>query len=58
MVNETTFGYAWNSYSWIAPKGEFAEDYRKYYRSAVGIDVVGLLLRTALTVPSASALAT
>jgi hypothetical protein len=38
MVNESTFGYAWNSYSWIAPTGEFAEDYRKYYRSAVGID--------------------
>ncbi len=38
MVNETTFGYAKNSYSWIAPTGEYAEDYRQYYRSATGID--------------------
>ena len=38
MVNETSFGFAHNQYSWIAAEGEHAEDLTKYYRSAVGID--------------------
>ena len=38
VVNETTVGFAHNSYSWIQPTGEHFEDYRQYYRSAAGVD--------------------
>ncbi|HZL95585.1 MAG TPA: hypothetical protein VFB99_18150, partial [Vicinamibacterales bacterium] len=38
LVNETTFGRARNSYGWLPAEGEHYEDYRQYYRSAIGID--------------------
>jgi hypothetical protein len=38
LVAETTLGFAHNSYSWIPGTGKYYEDYRQYYRSAVGID--------------------
>ena len=38
MVNEMSGGFGHNSYSWIPGTGKYYEDYRKYYRSAVGVD--------------------
>ena len=38
LVNETTLGFAHNSYAWYSDDGKYKEDYRQYYRSAVGID--------------------
>jgi hypothetical protein len=38
LVNETTVGFAHNSYAWYADDGKYNEDYRQYYRSAVGIE--------------------
>ena len=38
LVNETTVGFAHNSYAWYADDGDHYEDYRQYYRSAVGLE--------------------
>lgn len=38
LVNETTVGFAHNSYAWYADDGKYNEDYRQYYRGAAGID--------------------
>jgi hypothetical protein len=37
LVNETTLGFAHNSYAWYADDGKYYEDYRQYYRDAVGL---------------------
>lgn len=38
LVNETTVGFAHNSYSWVPADDEHFEDYRQFYRSAAGVD--------------------
>jgi hypothetical protein len=38
LVNETTIGFAHNSYAWYSDDGKYEEDYRQYYRSAAGFD--------------------
>ena len=38
LVNETTVGFAHNSYAWYADDGDNYEDYRQYYRSAAGVE--------------------
>jgi len=38
LVNETTLGFAHNSYAWYADDGKYHEDYTQYYRSAVGLE--------------------
>ena len=37
IVNETTFGFAHNTYSWVPAEGKYYEDYRQYYQSALGV---------------------
>jgi len=38
LVNEISFGRSINHYSWLPADGKYYEDYRQYYRSAVGVD--------------------
>ena len=38
LINETTIGFAHNSYGWFSDDGKYKEDYRQYYRSAAGVD--------------------
>ena len=34
LVNETTIGFAHNSYGWFSDDGKYKEDYTQYYRAA------------------------
>jgi hypothetical protein len=38
LVNETTLGFAHNSYGWFSDDDDYREDYRQYYREALGVE--------------------